>query len=424
MSPRNKSLEVFLHGKHVGVLTGNGLRMSFQYDAGIVAEYGSSSVLLSLSLPVGRKKIDGAAVYNYFDGLLPEGPVRSHLASENGLSTPDALGLLAILGADCAGAVQALPADTPPGGPEGPQPMTADEVNGVVEALPTWDLPDDFAITASLGGIQSKVLLSRHGDGWAWPGRGAVSTHIIKPEPLDSPVQHLLASEDWTLKVAAAASLPAAEAHLAAFGSRQAIVVTRYDRTPDGGRLHQEDFTQALALASTSKYETSMRLPSRLTQLAKAAAPHSRDDREFRRALLRAITFNLVIGNGDAHSKNYSILLRDGGEVMLAPLYDIAPTLLLYAPSNGAGHAVGGQSLLNYLTLDHVIREGVAWGMDSGDAQDTATAVLESVATAAAAVPAPEEIGFLSELVATRADDLLAGRTARRALSGQLPAGG
>jgi serine/threonine-protein kinase HipA len=414
MSPRNKSLEVFLHGEHVGILTGNGLRMSFRYDTEIVAEYGSSSVLLSLSLPVGRKKIEGTAVYNYFDGLLPEGQVRSHLASENGLSTPDAMGLLAILGADCAGAVQVRPADTSPDGPAASRPMTAEEVAGVVEALPTWDLPDDFAITASLCGIQPKVLLSRHDDGWAWPGQGAVSTHIIKPEPLDSPVQDLLASEDWALKVAASAGLPAAEAHLETFGSRQAIVVTRYDRTPDGTRLHQEDFTQALALASTSKYETSANPPSRLTQLAKAAAPHSRDDREFRRALLRAIVFNLVIGNGDAHSKNYSILLRDGGEVELAPLYDTAPTLLLYAPSNNAGHVVGGQSLLNYLTLDHVIREGVAWGMDAGDARETAATVLESVATAAAAVPAPEDIGFLSELVALRAADLLGGRTARR----------
>lgn len=422
MSPRNKSLEVFLHGQHIGVLTGSGLRMSFQYDPDVVAEYGASSILLSLSLPVGRKKIDGPAVYNYFDGLLPEGQVRSHLASENGLSTPDALGLLTILGADCAGAVQALPAGTSPDGPADAQPMTAEEVAGVVEALPTWDLPDDFAITASLGGIQSKVLLSRSGDGWAWPGRGAVSTHLIKPEPPDSPVPHLLAAEDWALKLAAAAGLPAAAAHLETFGSRQAIVVTRYDRTPNGSRLHQEDFTQALALASTSKYETSPTPPSRLARLVRAAAPHTRDDREFRRALLRAITFNLVIGNGDAHSKNYSILLRDGGEVTLAPLYDLAPTLLLYAPSNNSGHIVGGQSRLNYLTLEHIVREGVAWGMDAGDARDTAAAVLERVATASATVAAPGEIGFLNELVAVRAGELLAGRRARRALADQTPA--
>ena len=362
MSPRTRNLDAFLHGEHLGVLSGSGLKMSFLHDPGVVAEYGASSILLSLSMPVGRKKIEGAAVYNYFDGLLPEGQVRSHLAHENGLPTPDALGLLAILGADCAGAVQALPAGTPPDGPASARPLTEAEVISVVEALPTWDLPEDFAITASLGGIQSKVLLSRHGHGWAWPGQGAVSTHIIKPEPVDSPVPHLLAAEDWALKVAAAAGLPAAEAQLEMFGTRPAIVVTRYDRTPEGARLHQEDFTQALALPSTSKYETSTATPSRLARIVNAAAPHTRDDREFRRALLRAITYNLVIGNGDAHSKNYSLLLRDGGEVMLAPLYDVAPTLLLYPPSNNAGHVVGGQSRLNYLTLDHLVREGNGLG--------------------------------------------------------------
>jgi serine/threonine-protein kinase HipA len=414
---RRQSLEVYLHGRHIGVLSGSSLRLAFQYDPEIIAEYGASSILLSLSLPVTRKKITGTSVFNYFDGLLPEGQVRSHLASEHGLSTPDALGLLTILGADCAGAVQAVPDGTSPDGAADAIPMTEVEVTNVVEALPTWDLPEDFAITASLGGIQSKVLLSRHGEGWAWPGRGAVSTHIIKPEPLDSPIPHLLEAEDWALKVAAAAGLPAAESRLETFGTRQAIVVTRYDRTHGGGRLHQEDFTQALALASSAKYEGTTAPPSRLTTLVAAAAPHTRDDDAFRRDLLRAVTFNLVIGNGDAHSKNYSLLIRDGGEVLLAPLYDVAPTQLLYAPSVNAGHALGGQARLNHLTLDHIVREGAAWGLDANDARTTAAAALEAVAGAAASTGLEGSIGFLGELVPARATDLLNGGTARRTLT-------
>lgn len=414
---RQRSLDVFLHGRHIGVLSGTALRLAFQYDREIVAEYGASSILLSLSLPVTSKKLDGTAVFNYFDGLLPEGQVRSHLAAENSVPTPDAFGLLAVLGADCAGAVQALPHGVAPDEPAAVVPLPGDQVVDLVEGLPTWDLPDDFHVTASLGGVQSKVLLSRHGDGWAWPGRGAASTHIIKPEPLDSPVPHLLSSEDWALKVAAAAGLPAAESRLETFGSRQAIVVTRYDRTADGGRLHQEDFTQALALGSEAKYEGATAPPSRLTRLVAAAAPHTRDEREFRRALLRAVTFNLLIGNGDAHSKNYSLLIRDGGEVLLAPLYDVAPTLLLYPKSTNAGHAVAGQVRLNYLTLDHLVREGTAWGMDPEDARQCAAAALESIAAAAAATPAGEETAFLNDLVSARASDLLGGGTARRTLS-------
>ncbi|MHA7283693.1 type II toxin-antitoxin system HipA family toxin [Arthrobacter sp. TMS2-4] len=415
---KRQDLQIFLHGRRIGVLSGTSLRLAFQYDPEIVADYGASSILLSLSLPVTRKRISTPAVFNYFDGLLPEGQVRSHLAAENGLSTPDALGLLKILGADCAGAVQALPDERSSLAEGHPDPLRNEDVVRIVEALPTWDIPEDFAITASLCGVQSKVLLSRTADGtWAWPGTGSISTHIIKPEPLDSPVPHLIASEDWALRVAAAAGLPAATAELATFGTRQAIVVARYDRTPDGDRVHQEDFTQALALGSDAKYEGSTRPPSRLTRLVSAAAPHTRDDEDFRRNLLRAVTFNLVIGNGDAHSKNYSILILEGGEVQLAPLYDVAPTLLLYPLSTNAGHALDGQARLNYLTLEHLAREGTAWGMDEEDARSTAIDALERVAAAAAGAPGAEEIGFLKDLVPIRAEDLIGGGVARRSLT-------
>ncbi|MBT8160921.1 MULTISPECIES: type II toxin-antitoxin system HipA family toxin [Arthrobacter] len=411
-----RTLDVFLRGRRIGELKGSGLRLSFQYDREVLAEYGAGSILLSLSLPLNRSRIDGAQVYNFFDGLLPEGQVRSHLARENGLAAPDAFGLLRVLGSECAGAVQVLtPGETPERHGDAAS-MTAEEVTAVVESLPTWDLPDDFLVTASLGGVQSKVLLTQDRDGWAWPVRGAVSTHIIKPDPLESTIPDLLASEDWALKTASIAGLPAANAHLTDFGSRRAIVVERFDRSPDGTRLHQEDFTQALALTSAAKYEGSSTPPSRLTKLVDAASSHTRDETEFRRDLLRAVSFNVLIGNGDAHSKNYSLILRDGGEVQLAPLYDVAPTLLLYAPSNNAGHAIAGQIRLSYITLEHLVREGSAWGMDPDDARQTAAAALESVAAAAARIQAPEPLGFLQQLVPARAEDLLKGNAARRSL--------
>ncbi|SKB66407.1 serine/threonine-protein kinase HipA [Arthrobacter sp. 31Cvi3.1E] len=411
---RRKTLDVFLRSRKIGELTGSGLNLAFRYDPETVAEYGAGSILLSLSMPLSRRKFEGPVVYNYFDGLLPEGQVRSHLAKENGLSTPDAFGLLRILGADCAGAVQILPPGEAPEVPGAAIPMADHEVTTVVESLPTWDLPGDFLVTASLGGIQSKVLLTSQGDGWAWPGRGAVSTHIIKPAPLESTIPDLLASEDWALKIAAAAGIPAARTRLHTFGAREALVVDRFDRAPDGMRIHQEDFTQALALGSEAKYEGTSAPPSRLTRLANAAAPHARDDTAFRRALLTAVTFNVAIGNGDAHSKNYSLTLLDGGELRLAPLYDVAPTLLLYAPSNNAGHSVGGQIRLGYITLEHLVREGVAWGMDDGDARQTAVSVLEALGSVASTFHTPERLEFLRKLVPARVHDLLNGGTARR----------
>ena len=81
--------------------------------------------------------------------------------------------------------------------------------------------------------------------------------------------------------------------------------------------------------------------------------------------------------------------------MLLAPLYDLAPTLLL---------------------LEHLVREGAAWGMDEDDARQTAVSALEAVAAAAAGSCPPEQLGFLRDLVPARVKDLLNGGTARRSL--------
>ena len=102
-------------------------------------------------------------------------------------------------------------------------------------------------MSASLGGIQDKVLLTRTGEGWAWPSAGAMSTHLIKPEPISTQVvvPQIIRYEHWALRLAADAGLPAAKADLQTFAGREALVVERFDRR-DGRRTHQEDFTQAL----------------------------------------------------------------------------------------------------------------------------------------------------------------------------------
>jgi len=88
--------------------------------------------------------------------------------------------------------------------------------------------------------------------------------------------------------------------------------------------------------------------------------------------------------------------------------------LLLYAPSNNAGHSVGGQIRLGYITLEHLVREGVAWGMDDGDARQTAVSVLEALGSVASTFHTPERLEFLRKLVPARVHDLLNGGTARR----------
>lgn len=124
---RNERLAVWLHGRRIAWLTGTSLRPRLEYLPDLVAEYGAGAALLSLSLPLQSKAINGPAVLNFFDGLLPEGQVRAHLADLHGVASTDIKALLAAVGADCAGAVQVLPDGVDPG--EGGEllPMTEQE---------------------------------------------------------------------------------------------------------------------------------------------------------------------------------------------------------------------------------------------------------------------------------------------------------
>lgn len=366
-----KALDVWLYGVHVARLSEprrSRLRLEFTEEA--LDTFGEGSRVLSLALPISRKPIqdrDGKLqVSAFIEGLLPEGNLRRHIATEAGVPVNDTMTLLARVGAECAGAVQALTEGVKPGAGRVRR-LTKQEVDSLIADLPTYHLPEGTTPQASLAGIHDKVLLVALPNGeWGWPEAGAASTHIIKPEPLGGAVKLLIQTEDWSLRAARGAGINAAESRLERFGEREAIVVVRYDRGPDGNRLHQEDFCQALGLDPAAKYESTSeasRLGSRLRRVARAAAPRALDPDGFRLALLQAVTFNVVIGNADAHSKNYSVMISRDGSVSLAPLYDVAPVMYLDPAFKGTGHVINGKTSIDRIDVDDLTTEAASWGM-------------------------------------------------------------
>lgn len=403
--PRTE-LAVWLYGRHVANLAETSpyrYRLAFTEEA--LDHHGEGSRVLSMAIPVtARPARDDDArrpVSAFLEGLLPEGSLRQHLASTLGVPSIDKMALLRQIGGECAGAVQFLPLGVPPADGRIRR-LTEDEVRRLVADLPTYHLPNGALPQASLAGIQDKVLLARLADGaWGLPEQGAASTHIIKPEPtLGVTVPHLIETEDWSLRVARAAGLTAAASELAWFEGRRAIVVERYDRLPSGQRLHQEDFCQALGLGPEAKYESTAeyeRHGSRLSRLARLSADRAISPAAFRADLLRAVVFNVITGNGDAHSKNYSLLIAESGEVSMAPLYDTAPVMYLEARFRGTGHVIAGRTNIDWVSISDLVDEAVTWGMPRKLAERTVTATMEATYAAAHAVDLPEGVAAVRE---------------------------
>jgi serine/threonine-protein kinase HipA len=372
-------------------------RLDFTDDA--IDAFGEGSRVLSLAIPISRQPVvdgkhpsAGLPVSALVEGLLPEGNLRQHVAANAGVSVTDSMELLAQVGAECAGAVQILDSESAPG-PGRVRRLTDEEVTRLVADLPTYHLPTGATPQASLPGLQDKVLLTALDDGgWGWPEQGAPSTHIVKPEPLGGSLPHLIQTEDWALRVARAADLVAADSTLATFDQREAIVVTRYDRDASGHRLHQEDFCQAIGLAPQAKYESTAeaaRYGSRLKRIARLAAARAEDPDAFRAALLRAVTFNVAIGNGDAHSKNYSLMIDRVGRVSLAPIYDSAPTAYLDPKYKGTGHVINGKTSIDTVAVDDLAAEAASWGMSARRATSIVKSCMESVHDVIETMPLP-----------------------------------
>jgi len=109
-----------------------------------------------------------------------------------------------------------------------------------------------------------------------------------------------------------------------------------------------EDFAQANVLYPSEKYER-FNFDMLLTQVADLMGSDTA------MTLLRRIIFNIGIGNGDMHAKNWTILYRDDRTPSLAPAYDYLSTIV-YMPNENLGMNLAGTKAFAAVDRDRIAR--------------------------------------------------------------------
>ena len=179
-------------------------------------------------------------------------------------------------------------------------------------------------------GAQDKLMIAFKDRKIAIPTGSAASTHIIKPaiKGFEETVQN----EFFCMTLAKAVGLPAPNVEIFWLNERPYYLVERFDRhfESDGTvtRIHQEDFCQAKHVPPEIKYECDGG-PSveQCFALLDQRIDAGKMPGKYRLVLLQGVMFNYLIGNGDAHAKNFSILYQQGAE-SLAPFYDLLCTMI------------------------------------------------------------------------------------------------
>ena len=318
-------LDIWWDGRHVGQLTQDQHgELGFTY----VSEWIDNNLAppLSASLPKRAEPFSRRECRTFFGGLLPEEGQRDAAAQALGVSRANDFALLDRLGGDVAGALQLLPQGEMPCIPsldQQPSPLDEAGLIRVLDALPLRPLlAGEDGLRLSLAGAQSKVPVVLVNGTIALPAPGQPTTHILKPSIARFPAT--TENEAFVMRLAAAVGLDVAKVEPRMVRDRKFLLVQRYDRPTmaDGNirRIHQEDFCQALGVPPETKYasEGGPTFKDCFALLRRISCRPALDVLK----LLDAAIFNLIVGNADAHGKNFSILYDDNGP-RLAPLYDL-----------------------------------------------------------------------------------------------------
>lgn len=332
-------LDVRLYDEPIGTLTHlQGDRTIFAFNEDYVANPGRPTLSLSFKDNLGglitNIRPTQRVVPPFFSNLLPEGGLRRYLAERAGVSQQREFFLLWVLGLDLPGALSIHP------------------VAG--EALPPGDgndLPENAKLNAlrfSLAGVQLKFSAFENagkGGGLTIPAEGVGGSWIVKlpsqqftgvPENEFSmmTVADMIGMEVPLIKLVdldAITGIPEGIGEL----KGQALAVSRFDRT-SSGPVHIEDFAQVFGVFPDDKYKRAS-----YANIARVIGIEAGGVGAIE--FIRRLVFSVLIGNGDMHLKNWSLIYPgDGDTPALAPIYDMLSTVP-YIPADGLALSLGGE---------------------------------------------------------------------------------
>ena len=369
-----RRLEAWLDGGHVGQFIIDGDTTYFRYDTD------APDTPISLSLPRTGTATKRAAA-NFLENLLPDHEhTRVRLAATYGARSTDTVELLEKAGGDIAGGLVLVP--------EGTEPVSAaaelnpavdrdvaDRIRSIKHDPDAW-APRNLPARFSLAGTQGKFAIASVDGDWYWSNASLPSTHIVKPGRPD--LRCVEDAEVAALRLARAAGIGAPAANILRVDDQHAFIVERFDRIRDPGvpiprRLHAEDLAQARGLNPDRKYGVTAR------QGVESLRPVDTSGKLVRTFLMQ-LAFNALVGNADAHAKNYSILLQQN-TISVAPMYDVVPVGLYPSYDQKLAMRIGGARFAAEVTIHHWRKLARTSGLDENEVTDVvvgvATRVLE-----------------------------------------------
>ena len=345
-TPLKHTLSVWTNGQKVATLGYEPLQDQWSLD--YEHEWVHTPQAFALSPPLSfhppENGYAAGAIKRFVENLLPEGRALDITATTYRVSKSNIFALINALGTETTGAFRFWRSDkVPPSIVATPsREVTRDELNGRLNerdsiALAVWD----GKVRMSIAGVQDKLMVYldrslEDGGRMFLVEPPLASTHILKPEPGRTVTPHLVVNEHFCMSLAKRMGLPVAPVSIYRT-PRPVLVVSRFDRVvveaatgPVVQRLHIIDACQASDLPATYKYERNFGSGEHVRNIREGVSfellfnrvKQTVNKAVARLTLLRWALFQFLIGNSNAHGKNFSFFVhREGLEP--APWYDL-----------------------------------------------------------------------------------------------------
>ena len=327
-------IEIDGNKRFVGIISGDSyLDSRFKYDGEYMAS--SYGVPISISLPFTDEPFSSEETSSFFESLLPEGFSRRSVAQWIKTDENDYLTILAKLGRESIGALTIVEDDLEI--ESGYERLSKKDIKKLAEEGATYSTQVLINTHLSLAGASGKVGLyyDTNTDSWYLPKGDAPSTHIIKQSHVR--FDKMVLNECMCMNTAAELGLDVPKT----------LIV-------DIGNGRDEDVLLALGVSAEKKYETTD--SGYLRKMFELIRNYSSNPLEDQRKLLERIVFNYMIGNTDAHLKNFALIYNQSLRgVRLAPaydmvstrVYDLSPEMSFYIDGEKDINKVSRQSFIN-----------------------------------------------------------------------------
>ena len=329
-----KVLKLTLHDRLIGYLAGfqNGRNvLSFAEEFKHDPSRPTFSLITHPNFPNSKKLMSkpwtkNMRLHPILSNLLPEGALRELISQGLKTHIDNEFQIFSYLGHDLPGALVATPMQ--------PQavPDTVLNTHGKAKAIKFAD--NDAQNRFSLAGVQMKFSMKEKDGRYNLTKNGELGDWIIKTPSTKH--KHVPLNEYTAMNLAALAGVDIPDIELIELNKldnlpqinlpneKLAFAIKRFDRK-DNTRIHMEDFAQVLLKYPHEKYNS-----ANYEQIGKVIYNFSDDGLTDAQQFARRLLVNILLANGDAHLKNWSLLYQDQVTPRLSPAYDIVTTSVYF----------------------------------------------------------------------------------------------